>query len=481
MVLTALLCLPACKQNTKPELGIITGTITLDGQTDHSGISVAVFPGSIIPDDLAAIIQDYPQLAFPIEDKHIFDHREFQPLQIVVTNESGKFETPKLGYGSYILCYYKEGWGYNYAFSIALNGEEISIDHQDSIRNKSLYREIAVPNVISGEYIFESNKSYVINQNTTAIPGSILRVQPGTKILIYPNVILDCHGGFVTESNDIYATITSYDKIYHAGVKPTQLGNSVRVNHASSPIDGIVVSYLFDGLSIRTDSQQIFNVSLLYNGTGLSVSQAENVVFRNSVVYKCIMDGYSSVYAYGCSNLQAQYNIFYENLVSFKNKTLSSAVLRNNYFYGGNTAIENSFDSSLLMEHCVVKNQGIGIDNTANSNVNLVSNEISARVCLNNWAFPNSGSNATNGWIRGNNNNFQASRYVVESRAHYYGASANVIMDFRNNYWGDTGDAAISALIIDGLDLGEPGGDYNWSVIDYSAYKHNRIMDAGIL
>ena len=125
LVFGTILFSTGCKSNTSGQEGIVTGVIQLDGETDHSGIVVSIYNAGIVPEEISQIQDEYPQLAFPIDDKVLFDHREHEALHSVYTDNEGSFSFPKLPYDEYIVAYSKEGWGCNYVFDIELNSNEI--------------------------------------------------------------------------------------------------------------------------------------------------------------------------------------------------------------------------------------------------------------------------------------------------------------------------------------------------------------------
>ena len=158
----------SCDSGTKTQKGVISGVISLEGQNDYSGITVMLYTAEIVPAKIKEINNQYPQLAFTLEDKHIFDHREWTPLFTVDTNKSGAFSFPETIYGKYIIAYLKEGWGYNYLFDIELNAQEISVNN---IQKKELilYPELIVPASIGGSYSFLQNKCYILEHYVTAL------------------------------------------------------------------------------------------------------------------------------------------------------------------------------------------------------------------------------------------------------------------------------------------------------------------------
>ena len=106
-------------------------------------------------------LQDsYPQLAFPIDNEALFDHRDYQAMKTVHTNPEGRFVFGKLPFGEYIIVYSKDGCGYNYYFGLNLDKDLMDLSDTDHL---TLYAEVLMPGVISGDFILESDKCYIIS------------------------------------------------------------------------------------------------------------------------------------------------------------------------------------------------------------------------------------------------------------------------------------------------------------------------------
>jgi len=470
----------SCDSDTKTQKGIISGVITLDGQQDYSGIRVMLYSADIVPGKLKELNDQYQQLAFPVEDKHIFDHRKFSPLFSVFTNKKGFFSFPETVYGKYIITYLKEGWGYNYIYDIELHSSEYNTNSIYIYRDLSLSPLLIVPSVLENDYIFYSDKCYYFPQNTMAFPVAKVTIEPSAKLLLGEGIEFSIYGELEICDGSNFAIMTSFSNIYETGVNSSKLGQRVIIYGTANKISNLRVSYLNSGLDIRAENQILRNASLCYNGTAMIAYQTANVTLSNSLIYANTNSEYASIIAYNVNGYNAINNIFYQNNISIRNKTLTNSTIRNNVFYGGNTEVENAFNSNCLFEHNIINNVGIGLDNTAQSNLEVNYNDITANVCIYNWFFPNVGNSPNEGWVQGTNNNFNAFRYTVESRAAYFLISSDLLLDFRNNYWGTTSETEIENKIIDSYDLGVPGGDYYWSIVNYKPYQHNRIISAGI-
>lgn len=478
-ILCALLfCVSSCKQSTKPKTGIITGVIKLDEQTDHSGITVAIYPGSIVPEELSTINATYPQLAFPIQDRHIFDHREYTPLQIVQTDPDGRFETARLPFGKYIICYCKEGWGYNYAYDVNLNASQ-----SDPTTNLSLtlYPVVYVPSGIDSDYVFKNDHCYVFSQSTIATESANLILTGSAKLLLDPGVVLSSYGTISTDDDGYTALISSTSNIYNPGMKPTSLGHSIKIYKPNTILSNLTITYLLEGMMSLADNQTYSCLSFCSNGVGFQSSQTNNSVLNNSLFHMSSSEGNSSIYLYMVNECLLQNNLFFQDEVSIRHKALSNSILTNNYFISGKVALENSFDSTCRFEHNEIADYEIGVDNTARSNVELFFNSISANVCLKNWHYPNYSNYKGNGIIIGSNNNFTGTQNSILCSAHYYGFDSTLQFDFSHNYWGVSEESEIENTIIDASSLGDPMEGYQWAVINYSNFYPATISEAGII
>jgi hypothetical protein len=65
-----------CTKNPTSSLtGTLTGTVKLEGQRDHSGVTVALYELAELDTSIVRLNQEYPNVAFPIFQVTEFDHR----------------------------------------------------------------------------------------------------------------------------------------------------------------------------------------------------------------------------------------------------------------------------------------------------------------------------------------------------------------------------------------------------------------------
>jgi len=477
-VIFSFLFIFSCDNGTKTQKGVISGIITLEGQTDHSGITVMLFSANIIPDKLKEINNQYPQLAFSLEDKHIFDHREYSPLFTVVTNQSGFFSFPESIYGNYILAYLKEGWGYNYIFDIELNAPEISVNNIQG-DGLLLYPETVVPVTIEGNYSFLQNKCYIVENDVTALPNSMLNFAKDSKILIAPSKKINIYGNCSFPDGDDFSYVTSYSGIYSSANIEILNGEGIVYTGMAGDISNLCIAHLNTGISIRTNETTLHNLLVRDCVFGITSLQVNDMEISNSIIMNNKSQDAAAISNYTVNGCNIQDNIFYNNYISLKHEIVKNAVVNNNAFISGTREFINSWESTCIFSHNLIYNAGIGIENTGKSNLEIFYNNIKTNICIKTYSSFHSLNNINNGWTKANINNFSASKYIVESRATYEYSTEPFPLDFTENYWGTISSEIINELIIDYYDISDEVVGIT-SIVNYVPFKNGPVVRAGI-
>ena len=468
-----------CDSNTKTQKGIISGVLTLEGQTDYSGITVLLYTADIVPGKLKEINNQYPQLAFPLEDKNIFDHRERTPICSVVTNNNGFFSFPEVVYGKYIITYLKEGWGYNYLFDIELNAQQISVN-SIQVEDLTLYPETIVPATIEGNYNFLQNHCYVVENDVTALPTSTLNFAQDAKILIAPSKKITIYGNCSFPEGDDFAYINSYSGIYSSTNTEILNGEGIVYLGVTGTINNLCIAHQNTGISIRTNETTLHNLLVRDCVFGITSLQVNVMEISNSIIMDNKSQDAAAISNYNVSGCNVQDNIFYNNYISLKHEIVKNSVVNNNAYIDDNLSFANTYESTCTFQYNLIDNYGVGIENSGKSNLDIRYNFITADICIHN-APSNNGYNTTNiGWTKANYNNFIATSLGVKSDAGYYYSDGPLPLDFKNNYWGITNIDAIDGLILDYNDIGLVVGSGVSSIIIYIPYKNGPVAGAGI-
>jgi hypothetical protein len=82
----------ACSKNPiNPETFSLSGTVHLEGQEDHSGVTVALYK-LVEPDTAVARLQkEFPFVGIPISQQTEFDHRLLEAVYTTKTKADGSF------------------------------------------------------------------------------------------------------------------------------------------------------------------------------------------------------------------------------------------------------------------------------------------------------------------------------------------------------------------------------------------------------
>ncbi len=200
--------LVSCTPSTETSKGSLNGIINLEGESDHSGITIALYDLAALDPDIVSINQEYPQIGVHINQHTEFDHRFQSPVKYTETEADGSFELKKISTGKYNLVAIKDGWGFKYLYNV-----DISKGDNDLWQQINLYEEIHISGDIQGSVTVETGHHLIIDDNTVFRPNiSSLIIHPGAVIRINPSADLTIYGILFAqgEENDMF-WITSND------------------------------------------------------------------------------------------------------------------------------------------------------------------------------------------------------------------------------------------------------------------------------
>ena len=480
VIIMMIFTMQSCKTTSSTAKGSITGLILLDGETDHSGIVVSIFTAGLVPEKVRQIRQDYPQLAFPINDQVIFDHRDFAPLKTVFTSETGSFAFEKLPYGEYIIAYSKEGWGYNYLYDLRLDSEKLILGSEPQL---SLYEEIMLPNMIGGNFILESDKCYVADSDVVLDQNASLLFGSNARLLLKPYVKIIAQGIIMGPQASQRAYVTSYSGV-HPDV-PLQMGlaEGLQLIRSGSQLENLSLSYLSIGLKVQGSDQVMNRLSFTNCVTGLTINAATNASLSNSFFANNLNTNSAACYSYDVQGLSASYNVFYNNFIAQKHEIVKNALMRNNAYIDNDIGFQNLWESTALFEHNYIVSDGSGVENSGKSNLEILSNELHARIGVKTYTSYDWIDTPTLGWTKANNNIFDCEEYSVSCKAVYYFGVEPMPLDFKHNYWNSTSIAFIEASILDYYDLPPYDGPLHgvhYGIIEFLPFRNSLVADAGI-
>jgi hypothetical protein len=109
----------ACsKSPTSPDTFSLSGTVHLEGQEDHSGVTVALY-NLVEPDTAVVRMQkEFPFVGVPISQQTEFDHRLTEAVYTTETEADGSFHFSDVEKNTYNLVAFKNGYGWRYVYEI---------------------------------------------------------------------------------------------------------------------------------------------------------------------------------------------------------------------------------------------------------------------------------------------------------------------------------------------------------------------------
>ncbi len=468
----------SCNSPTKLKKGVILGKVSLFGEEDYSGITVSVYNADVVPEEIVAAKNKYPNLAFEIDDSIWFDHRQLTALATDTTDAAGKFSFNKLPYGKYIIVYYKEGWGYNYLFEILLETENYNLSVENEI---ILYPEEEVSGYINEEYEFEPGKCYVIRNDVIFGEQSHLIFRDNSRILLGRNVKIDTYGTVDCPEGSERAYITSYSGLYSDETVDMERGEGVNALASENEWRNLSFSYLQNAFSSTISNASFRNLSFLRCYFGMLNKHCENVEIKNCLFAKNEFLNTAAYNSYMVLGQTFSDNILYENYTGVLNRITTNSKIKNNKFSNNEIGFLNKLESKCVIENNQILSSKIGIENSGGSDLDILDNHIEARIAIKTDNDARIYSTPEKGLTKANYNNILGQKYAVESLAAFITPEGPFPLDFSNNYWGTTDISRIDDLIVDYQELGlENVYGYMRTVIEYLPIKRSLIKDAGI-
>ena len=148
-----------CHKNpTAPKTGTLTGTVYLEGEQDHSGITVALYKLAELDTTILRYNREYPNVGLPISQATEFDHRLGEVAAEAKTKKDGSFEIDGVEEGTYNFVAQKQGYGWKYVYPVR---KVTTFQYRDNIMN---YMVLGI-----FKYFFRiSNRVYNVQLNSNS-------------------------------------------------------------------------------------------------------------------------------------------------------------------------------------------------------------------------------------------------------------------------------------------------------------------------
>ncbi len=438
------------------DLVTFSGSVTLEGAQDMSGVTVSLYAPVELDTALTRINEQYPNIGVRISQETEFDHREQTPLATTTTDANGKWkiEGPK---GSYNIVFEKEGYGWKYIL------EESSTNVADI----DLYKEQVVPAVVGTDFVFEDGKFYVIKGDVSILgkatfQKAIIVAEKSARLILLGDVASATGGGFT------FLTARDRDEIW----------NGVELDKDNASLAGLHISYARNAIEIKSNNNLV-EKCYLKNSTlfGVSASSGrQNLRIRN-ILANTQDAGFSST-ALDSTNLLEK-SLFYNSVSYGMLLNQVSMVLRNSIFLKNNTGLQAFFDSDLTIENCRFESNSKYQIELGGSDPAIRYNNFSGKseIVIN---LAQLGYGGSNNPVINYNNITGGDNYAV----YMYGNRPNpnaFDIDARHNWWGTNNNQTIKDIIRDKADISvdDPGYAYTGYIL-WEPAQTASVAGAGI-
>ncbi|MCP4413710.1 MAG: hypothetical protein GY808_14210, partial [Gammaproteobacteria bacterium] len=173
-------------------------TVTLEGETDHSGVKVALYRPVVLDTALVRINQQYPNIGVQISQETEFDHREHSPLYSTNTNASGAWKIEDVTPGTYNVVAEKDSFGW-----------QVEYEKQTGNAQFDLYKNILLTSMSNSTYTFESGRCYIISMDVYLQDMTTLNFEANSKIIFTANNDLEVNNSTLSFPSAGWVHITS--------------------------------------------------------------------------------------------------------------------------------------------------------------------------------------------------------------------------------------------------------------------------------
>ena len=166
--------LSSCSSPTESSKGSLTGTVSLEGQSDFSGITVSLYDLAYLDTTIVRINNQYPQIGVKITQHTEFDHRLQSSIKSTETLADGSFELTKIPTGIYNIVAMKTGFGFKYLYEIEIEKGENTLTPNPSPKGRGDVplckgEQKGVPSNRLSEKIFQRHSTKSLSNNNPVI------------------------------------------------------------------------------------------------------------------------------------------------------------------------------------------------------------------------------------------------------------------------------------------------------------------------
>ncbi|MCK6622853.1 MAG: hypothetical protein HUU32_15885 [Calditrichaceae bacterium] len=440
--LLSLIVLFSCsKDSSGPDNTVtVSGKVTLEGQSDHSGVTVSLYALVTLNPEIVAINQQYPAIGVKISQETEFDHRAGTAVYSTITNASGDWNIEKVEQGTYHVVAEKDGFGWRYALNLTAGN-----------MGTLLLKGVKTFSGMLANQAFAFNNDFIRIDGNTIFDQNTQVSFTGVNYLVFSgnNLALILRGGVNYQADSRLFAFTANNnsncKLNFENISNLQIQNFTALNKLAVTI---------------TNSSFNINNSVFYNPDNIAIRTSHgsgtirNSIFRNSLV-GVAMDQ--------VNNTTVERNIYHRNQSDIEADIVDSLMIQLNSF---SNAVVNL---DLVSTSCEIKNNEFsnsteGILISGLSNIKATLNDF--KDYFKNVRLIAISHQPNSIALTMNHNNFiNTSDFILQVAT----GSVSQSVDATLNYWGTTIILEIEAKIADVS-----------NVVQFEPYLFNADPQAGI-
>ncbi len=518
LLLFLLLVISNCSNSTQVSKGSLSGTVHLEGEPDHSEITVAVYELAYLDTTIVRINSQYPHIGVIINQHTEFDHRFQSPVKYTETDFEGNFLLKKITVGEYNIVALKDSFGFKYIYDFEIEKDENQLTPQpplfkpiegeqkriySSMRTDAdiiLFAEHHLSGDITDDWVFETDHHYIIGEegvnstnftpgtNLEIQPGAIIRIEPGNDLKIYGNLFAqgEENNMFWITSNDGFALndassnfqFSIFNFKFDRSEELLQY-NSMELSSIASVSDDLLSWGKFDYANTCLLNQ--VNNLHLQNGVfrdsrcGFKSTNVDSTFCANLINKTCLSEIGSINYNFTTSGT-IEKNIIIQANIGIMLDNESSPLIKNNFIECFNEGVftRNNCFSEIKNNAIICDNIGISIRGDCDEQIYY--NNINASIGV---LIPPTGYYGSSNAII-NYNNIQTNNYAIKILGTQWGPNINDINAI-NNFFYTMNEEEIQEFIFDKNDVIEQAEYYNYTgIVNYIPYLTQEYPNAGI-
>jgi len=475
---------------TSPQTGTLSGTINLEGQTDHSNITIGIYELAMLDPDIVEANQKWPHIGVIINQMTEFDHRFGTLVKTGDTDASGSFEITNIPTGIYNVIAIKDSFGFRYIYNVQINNgsnnlEVKSISHFPSPISQgektpqtyikadiTLFPATHITYDITSPTTFLSYHHYIIEQDIivddelTIKSGAVVRLNQGKDITSYGtfNAVGEYENFIWFTKNDGFS-----EDLYSIEPDSNYIWDKVTLEpYSQAQVQWCRFDWANIGLLNHVNGFEISDCIFRESNCGFKAEDVDSTFCSNLLCRDILNESEAAIYFYQVANGLIEKNVMHDCENGMIIKDESSPEVNNNYISNCNNGVDISHGSSSDIHNNEISCFDYSIYIAHYSDSIIEKNNFNSKIGIRIYNFGDRQSEI-------HNNNLNCSKYAIELKADYC-TPIYYNINAENNYYYTNNENEIEKILYDKYD----GNQYIEGEVFYIPFLTQEYPYAGI-